>query len=466
MARRRAAVRRGPGRIQTRIALSMLLSSALVAPVILLSLFYIGQMNRVLGRVINVDLELTRLGDRITLTFLDARRDEKNFLLYRDTADLASARAGADRVLALCAEGRKLDRAIAPAFDSIAGDIAVYLMQLDTMAALLDTAASAYPQTLARLRAERQRLLDLAAAAADTVRRDSALAAADRLAARADVPVRGLLGRLLNEQVRATETRVTVQAGAIGEYAGAHTRQSQLRAQRLSTWGQRNIATALVLVIVGLLWIVISLPRRLVLPLKRISNALGRAERGELDVHVTVHGRDELDQLARQFNRVFARIREADSRKTNHIQLIERRFKLLAADIAEGVLVFDRTPNIIFANAAVEPLLGSPASEARGHALAEFPSIEFLRDPVEDTLSGAGGHQECDILPGLPSAAVCIEALRDNTGAVVAALVIITNPQAPEPAQPEAPDASAESPAAQPPPSSPPADADPNKPTP
>ena len=146
MARRRSAVRRGPGRIQTRIALSMLLSSALVAPVIVLSLFYIGQMNHVLGRVINVALELTRLGDRITLTFLDARRDEKNFLLYRDTVYLANARTGADRVLALCSEGRALDRAVAPACDSIAGDIAVYRMQLDTMAAVLDTGASTYPQ--------------------------------------------------------------------------------------------------------------------------------------------------------------------------------------------------------------------------------------------------------------------------------------------------------------------------------
>jgi len=440
----------------------MLLSSALVTPVIVLSLFYIGQMNRVLGRAINVDLELTRLGDRVTVTFLDARRDEKNFLLYRDTAYLASARSGADRVLALCSEGRVLDRAVAPAFDSIAADMAVYRMQLDTMATLLDTGASAYSQSLARLRAEHQRLLDLAAATTDTLRRDSALAAADRLATRADVPVRGLLGRLLNEQIRATEARVTAYTGAIGEYATARTRESQLRAQRLSTWGQRNIATALILVIVGLVWIAISLPRRLVLPLKRISNALGRAERGELDVRVTVHGRDELDQLARQFNRVFASIREVDGRKTNHIQLIERRFRLLAADIAEGVLVFDRTTNLVFANSAMEPLLGRPASESRGHALGEFPSLQFLRDPLEDTLSGSSAHQECDILPGLPSAAVCIEALRDNTGAVVAALVIITNPQAPEPTQPESPEA----PTPEPTPPPPAADADPNKPTP
>jgi len=143
---------------------------------------------------------------------------------------------------------------------------------------------------------------------------------------------------------------------------------------------------------------------------------------------VTVHGRDELDQLARQLNRVFTRLRENDDRKTNYIRLLEHRFRLLAADISEGVLVFDHTPNLVFANTAVEALLGRPISESRGHALAEFPTLQFLRDPVEDTLSGASGHQECGILPGLPSSAVCIEALRDTTGSVVAALVVITNP--------------------------------------
>jgi nitrogen fixation/metabolism regulation signal transduction histidine kinase len=409
----------------------MLLSVALVAPVIVISLLYIGQMNRVLGRVISVDVELMRLGDRITLAFLDARRDEKNFLLYRDTVYLSNARTGADRLLTLCSQGRKLDRGLAPVFDSIAGEIGIYRIQLDTMAALLDPEATAHPQSLDRLRAEHQQLLELAAATADTVRRDSALAAADRLASRADVPVGGLLGRLLNEQIRATEGRVAVHAGTIGEYAAARTRDSQQRAHQLSTWGQRNIATALLLVCVGLIWLIISLPRRIVLPLKRIANALGRAERGELDVRVTVHGRDELDQLARQLNRVFTRLRENDDRKTSYIQLLEHRFRLLAADIAEGVLVFDRTPNIIFANAAVEALLGSPVSEARGHALAEFPNLRFLSDVVDDTLSGTGGHQECGILPGLPASAVCIEALRDNTGSVVAALVIITNPAPP-----------------------------------
>ncbi|MBN2466352.1 HAMP domain-containing protein [candidate division WOR-3 bacterium] len=435
--RRRAGAQPGPGRIQTRIMLAMLLSSALVAPVIILSLFYISQINHLLDRIVNVDVELIRLADDVTVTFLDARRSEKNFLLYRDTAYLAAARTGAYRVDTICTRGRAIDSDVSPLFDSISQDIGRYRRQLDTLAALLGPGANiAYPQALLRLRNEHQRLLDLAEATTDSLRRDSALAAAERLSAERELPVTGLIGRVLNEQLRATETRVTFHAAAIGTYAATRTGESRDRAQQLSVWGQRNIATVLLLVLVALVWVVVSMPRGLVLPLKRIANALGRAERGDLSARIKVRGRDELDQLARQLNRVFTRIRENDDRKTSYIQLLEQRFRLLAADIAEGVLVFDRTPNLVYANAAVESLLGRPVSEARGHALAEFPGLAFLADPVEDTLSGSSAHQECGILPGLPSSAVCIEVLRDNTGAVAGALVVITNPQPPAPEEP------------------------------
>jgi nitrogen fixation/metabolism regulation signal transduction histidine kinase len=442
LGRRRVGAKPGPGRIQTRIALSMLLSAALLAPVVVVSLFYLGRMSGALNRVIETDVELMRLGDRITLTFLDARRSEKNYLLYSDSCYLAAARASADEVVTLCDQGRALERELKPVFDSLLADVAVYRLQLDTIVALLGGEAGAgYTQALARLRAEHQRLLEAAAATEDSLARDSALTAADLLAARADLPVAGLLGRILNEQVRATEARVVDGARTVSDYAAGRTRDSQRQARQFSTWGQRNVATALLLVAVALIWAVTALPRNIVLPLKRIANALGRAERGELDVRVTVHGRDELDQLARQLNRVFSRLRESDSRKTSHIQQLERRFRLLAADIAEGVLVFDRTPNLLYANAAVESLLGRPAADARGYPLSDFPGLSFLREAVEDTLSDASGHQECDVLPGLPSSAVCIEALRDSAGAIVGALVVITNPAPPGVGADEAADA-------------------------
>ncbi|MEO0078306.1 MAG: PAS domain-containing protein, partial [candidate division WOR-3 bacterium] len=111
--------------------------------------------------------------------------------------------------------------------------------------------------------------------------------------------------------------------------------------------------------------------------------------------------------------------------------------RLLADDLPEGVLVVDRVPKITFANSAIAPLLGRPANEAIGHDISEFPLLQFLREPLERTLAGAASHRECELIPSMPGSAVCIEALRDPSGSVVGALVIVTNPVAPEPAEAE-----------------------------
>ena len=223
------------------------------------------------------------------------------------------------------------------------------------------------------------------------------------------------------------------ETNGITEYAALSTYKDQGRARQLAAWGQRNIITVLLLVVVLLAVLVGILPGRLVMSVKRMANALNRAEQGSLDVHVDVETRDELGQLGRQLNRVFTRLREFDERKAGRIKMLEHRFRLLAQDIAEGVLVVDRTPNIIFANPAIEPLLGMPGDEATGRALKDIPNLAFLVEPLENALAGATSHQECGILPGLFGSAVCIEALTDSAGTVFGALVVVTNPTAPQP---------------------------------
>jgi nitrogen fixation/metabolism regulation signal transduction histidine kinase len=417
----------------------MFLSAALVVPVVIIALFYLGRMNGAVQRVVDTDLELVRIGDRISFTLAQARRNEKNYLLYRDSSYLAGARAALDLATAICRRGSRLGPGAAALFRAINHDVAAYRGQLDTLAALPETEFStAGLREYARLRTEHQMLLDMARAAEDSVYRDSLVAAAEVLSAEMALPRRaGLLGQFLNDRIRAVEDRLTARTDSVISYAVGRTRESQERARRLSAWGQRNIITVFLLVLVLLGWLVASVPNRLVIPVKRIANALARAEQGDLAVHVPLTTHDELGRLARQLNRVFARLREFDELKVNRILLLERRFRLLANDLAEGVIVVDRAPSIVFANAAVGVLLGCPSEEAVGHALAEFPRLAPLRETLEHTLAGATSHRECELIPGMPGSAVCIEALRDKSGTVVGALVVITNPAPPEQAETE-----------------------------
>jgi nitrogen fixation/metabolism regulation signal transduction histidine kinase len=426
---------RGPTTIRGRITLGMLLATLLVSPVVVLSLFYSGTMSRAIQRTVDVDIELQRTADHIAVSFLTARRHEKNFIIFGDSLYLSGTREALDNVVQLANRGRRIDPGLAGHFDSIIGDVRSYRALLDTLSLLPSTRpGAAYLDDWNRLRTRHQLLLDLAFSARDSARRDSLLAEADVVSRDLEMPLRGgPMGRMFTTRMRAAEDAIVAQTDAITELVATRVRSSRDRVRSLNAWSQRNTLTMLLIAILVLGWLIVTTPRRLLLPIKRIANALNRAEEGDLDFRIAIRSNDELGQLSRQLNRVFARLREFDERKASRIMLLERRFRLLAGSIAEGVLVVDRTPNVIYANAAMEPVLGVKAGEVTGRALADFKSLEFLHEPLENTLAGAAGRQECEVLADIPGAALCIEALRDNTGTVVGALVIVINPSAPRP---------------------------------
>lgn len=389
--------------IRARMVLAMLAVAALLIPVVILSVFYIRSLNTVTSRIVNQGIELVQTGNRIPLEFARARRHYENFVRTRDSAEYWQAQAALSRIGGLVARSRLLEPALAPFLDSIARCL------------------ESFRQTAG---------LEFTRPATDTVTPPGQSSNGAILILEPSLP--SALAAPLETRIRQLNAAIVEQSDSTLALASRIIALHQLRGQQLSAWGQRNIVTALLITVAVLIWLVIILPQQIVLPVKRIANALRRAEQGDLTTRINVPTKDEIGSLARQLNRLFARLREFDNRKTERIQLLERRFRLLAGDISEGVLVVDRTPKLLYANPPMEPLLGCRASDATGHNLSEFPRLAALAQSLEETLAGASGHQECEILPGLPFSAICIEALRDASGSISGALIVITNPTAPD----------------------------------
>jgi len=410
------------------MALGMLIAAALIIPVVLLSLFYIRSMNFAVSRIVDQDIELMHIADEVDLELARARRDEKNFQLYRDSVYLRKSHAALDHIGQLCADGRELDASLGRHFDAIVSLTGIYRALADSLVSLPLPEAPArvvFP-SLSRLREHHRGLLEAAGAASNAAERDSLLLAAAQLAGEISWP--GLGGRTINDSIASLQSAVSARTDSVGDQARTRVFDNRKRARTLAAWGQRNIATVLLIVLVVLVWLVVTLPNRAVLPVKRIVNALRRVEEGDLDVRIKVRSRDELGELARQLNRSFARLSEFDERKVNRILHLERRFRLLINDISEGVLVVDRVPNIVLANAPMEGLLGCTTKEAVGRRFDGFVRLTFLKEPLERVLAGSTSQQTCDVVPELPGSTVCIEALRDRSGNVTGALLVISRP--------------------------------------
>jgi PAS domain-containing protein len=398
------------------MVLAMLSVAALLIPVVLISVFYIRSLNATASRIVNEGIELVEAGNRIPLEFARARRSYENFARAGDSADYWVAQAALSRIGVLIARSRLIEPALAPHLDSVARCIAGF-------------------RILAGLEFGRAQQRGIEPQP-DSARFEPPTVGSTLLE---EPGPRSALSPAAEARLREINVAIVARSDSALGIAQQLIDRHRRRGQQLSAWGQRNIITALLITIALLAWLVTALPRRAVLPVKRIANALRRAEGGDLSGRISVTGNDEIASLARRLNRLFARLREFDDRKSERIQLLERRFRTLANDISEGVILFDRTPKILFANAPMEHFLGTRAADAAGHALEEFPRLAFLADALEETLAGASGHQECDILPGLPGAAVCIEAMRDASGSVAGALVVMLNPAAEPPADDEPP---------------------------
>lgn len=418
--------------IRTRMALAMLTAAALTIPVVLLSLLYLRQMNAAVGRIVNEDIELMHIADRVTLALAEARRDEKNFLLYRDSSYLRQNHAALERIVQLADTGRRLDPSFASGFDRVLDGVVAYRALVDSLIRLpqAEPPERVLLPDLQTLRRHHENLLRAAAEAPSPAERDSILAAAARLAPEVTWPGDG--GRSLNDSIASLQAAVASETEAISARARERVRANRDRARTLAAWGQRNIISALLLVLVVLVWLVVTLPRRAVTPLKRILNALHRMEDGDLDVRVKVSTRDEIGELARGLNRALARLSDFDNRKKNRILHLEKRFRLLINDIAEAVIVVDRVPAVLLANGAAEELLGCRAGEAVGRKLSSLRNLAFFEEELERVLAGSTSRQSCEIMPELPGSAVCIEALRDQAGNVTGALIVITDPRLPK----------------------------------
>src|SRR5580692_6143336 len=71
-----------------RVAYSFAIVRVVLAPVILLSVYYLFQMGWIVDRIVNVDAPATTLAQQASIEMLEARRAERNYSLLRDTADI------------------------------------------------------------------------------------------------------------------------------------------------------------------------------------------------------------------------------------------------------------------------------------------------------------------------------------------------------------------------------------------
>lgn len=113
-------------------------------------------------------------------------------------------------------------------------------------------------------------------------------------------------------------------------------------------------STVLVASIASLLALFFSLffAERLVLPLRRLVEAAQKVSAGEFSVRLSVETRDELGQLAVEFNRMTAELRRYHVMNVDRIVAEKNKGEAILASIEDGLVVFDTDGRVTGINPA------------------------------------------------------------------------------------------------------------------
>ncbi len=84
--------------LRRRVAYSLAIARMILVPVIFLAVYYLFEMGWIVDRIVNVDAPAATLAQRASIEMLEARRNERNYLLLRDPSYLAANRESLGRV--------------------------------------------------------------------------------------------------------------------------------------------------------------------------------------------------------------------------------------------------------------------------------------------------------------------------------------------------------------------------------
>lgn len=131
-----------------------------------------------------------------------------------------------------------------------------------------------------------------------------------------------------------------------------------------------------------LLLVFIFVIRRLLFPLKKLTEAAGNVGRGNFDQHIDIQSDDEVGQLTSVFNAMSSQLKtlygnlELKVReRTVDLEDEKNRTQTILASIGDGLVVVDATGKIILVNQSFTDILDWQASEVFGRDMAQMIPI-------------------------------------------------------------------------------------------
>jgi methyl-accepting chemotaxis protein len=284
----------------------------ILAPVILVGIYYLFEMGWIVDRIVSVDAPAASLAQQASIQMLEARRDERNYFLLRDAADVSDNHDALTAVTSILTQIRSLQPNEQTTIQSALNVVNVYDQRFAAAVSYLSQPGGAprdrieavvrnYEKNLNGLvrqnsRKSRAELVDELRAQVNSF--DNQIAST--LQAN-DPNLRQLAGDLDTSSHQVSSLTAALELGN-----WRRVEDDQQRAQKLLHRAERVLSIVSVLIIFLSVWMSLVLPRQVVKPLLSLKEAVDHAVSGNYQIEFELQGTGEVVELAKSVHNLIA----------------------------------------------------------------------------------------------------------------------------------------------------------------
>lgn len=340
-----------------KIRLALFIVGFLSLATSFISLIYMNSMMRRIENITLQDAALAALGRDISIEMLDARREEKNFIIYLDSAYIKNARGIIEQVKVNIRDAKNLSPESSTELDSMDLLINAYDEDITSLVAIFQEDPKA-------LTAIQKQVLNYETELKKTVRKGkvqedslpSWISDLNVLMASAATKLSTERARLLTDLREKSDLLLTI-AQRITARAQKSLAEHGEEGVRYGVLAQRNALTIFIITGILLIYFFFYFPHKILLPFKRMTKALNVIGSGDNAFSLPeIQKGDEFSELSQSFRDALYKLRYFNELKTDKIITIKKQFMHTLEGIKEAVVTLSSDLKITYINSAAKQL--------------------------------------------------------------------------------------------------------------
>jgi len=344
---------------QSKIRLALFVVTSISMATSFWSLSYINKLGKEIQEIAYFDTRIMELGENISIKILEARRDEKNFIIYLDTLYLLNNAKIVEEIESKIEVSRGYGSSL---YSEKIDSITVLLSHYHERVNQLYKTFQENPKILGKLQKQiidyenETEILKRKQSSEDgdlSVQLSQLNLAFGSIASKFSADKSKLFIDL-----KESSDRILKLSGRITSLARESLIKNSEEGMKYGARAQRNTLTLLLGVSLLLILMIYYIPRRIFLPYKKMIHVLKAISRGEIQTDMSyIEKGGEFEELSSSFEQAISRLKYFNDLKTEKIIEIKRNYRRILEEIEEGVLIFTSDLNLIYANEPAKKIL-------------------------------------------------------------------------------------------------------------